>query len=38
MVGLDWEYLAEEWLPGEWYVELYVDGALELTMQFTVAR
>lgn len=37
LVGLDWEYLGEAWLPGEWYVELYVDGALELTMRFTVA-
>lgn len=36
LIGLDYEYLGEDWVSGEWYVELYVDGVLELTLGFTV--
>jgi hypothetical protein len=36
LLGLDWEYRGEAWETGNWYVELYVDGTLELTLGFTV--
>ncbi len=36
LLGLDWEYLSELWEPGAWFVEIYVDGALELSLGFTV--
>jgi len=37
LIGLDWEALGDPWTPGDWYAELYVDGAWELSLRFTVA-
>jgi hypothetical protein len=36
LAGLDWEAESTNWEPGHWYVELYVDGTLELTLGFDV--
>lgn len=36
LVGLDWEAEAVNWEIGRWFVELYVDGTLELTLGFDV--
>lgn len=37
LLGLDWEFEETLWVPGAWYVEVTVDGALDVTLAFTVA-
>jgi hypothetical protein len=36
LLGLDWEYNGTDWPSGAWYVEIYVDDTLELTLGFVV--
>ncbi len=36
MLGVDWEYGGVPWVPGQWYVEVYVDGVVEVVLAFTV--
>lgn len=36
LIGLDWEYLGTPWPAGDWYVELYVDDVLTLSVRFRV--
>lgn len=36
LLGIDWEYEAVPWIPGEWFVEVYVDGVIEVVLAFTV--
>lgn len=37
LIGLDWEFYNAAWQPGAWYAEVYVNGALALTLAFNVA-
>ncbi len=36
MLGIDWEYEGVPWVPGDWFAEVYVNGAPELTLGFSV--
>ena len=36
MLGLDWEYEGVPWVAGDWFAELYVNGAPEITLRFSV--
>lgn len=37
LIGLDWESMPQPWVPGDWYAELYLDGAWEVSLRFSVA-
>ena len=36
LFGVDWEYERIPWPEGRWYVEIYLDGTLELKFSFEV--
>ncbi len=36
LLGVDWESTNTPWLTGDWYVEVYVNGQVELTLGFSV--
>jgi hypothetical protein len=36
LVGVDWESTSVPWITGDWYVEVYVNGQVELTLGFSV--
>lgn len=36
LLGVDWEYQSEPWPVGDWFVEIYVEGTLEVTLAFQV--
>lgn len=38
LLGLDWEYLSLPWTPGNWTVEIYVDGTLDIVLALEVAE
>ncbi len=37
LLGLDWEYASVAWETGQWFVEVYVNGQLEVTLGFSVS-
>ncbi|MBN1681157.1 MAG: PPC domain-containing protein [Anaerolineae bacterium] len=37
LIGLDWETSGVPWTVGDWIVELYINGVLDLTLHFMVA-
>jgi hypothetical protein len=36
LVGVDWESTSVPWITADWYVEVYVNGQVELTLGFSV--
>lgn len=36
LLGIDWEYEGVPWVTGDWTVEVYVDGSVEIVLAFTV--
>jgi hypothetical protein len=36
LLGVDWEYEGIPWVAGAWYVEVYVDGTVDVVLAFTV--
>jgi hypothetical protein len=36
LLGVDWESTSVPWITGDWYVEVYVNGQVELTLGFSV--